>query len=98
MNKSKTKTDLKNWRDIPIGGKIIKPGTAKEFKTGNWRTLKPVRDEKKCIHCLRCFLYCPDNAVKVKNGKVVKIDYNYCKGCGICARECPVGAIKMEKE
>ena len=75
MNKSKAKTDLKNWRDIYIGGKIIKPGNAKEFKTGNWRTLKPVRDEKKCIHCLRCFLYCPDNAVKVKNGKVVKIDY-----------------------
>jgi pyruvate ferredoxin oxidoreductase delta subunit len=83
---------------MPIGGKIIKPGNAKEYKTGSWRNKKPVWDEKKCIHCLRCFLYCPDGAVKVKNGKVVGINYDYCKGCGICAKECPVKAIKMENE
>ncbi|NIW10200.1 MAG: pyruvate synthase, partial [Gammaproteobacteria bacterium] len=22
----------------------------------------------------------------------------YCKGCGVCANECPVDAIKMERE
>ncbi|MFA6808915.1 MAG: 4Fe-4S binding protein [Eubacteriales bacterium] len=26
------------------------------------------------------------------------MDYAYCKGCGICAAECPTGAIHMEKE
>ena len=83
---------------MPIGGKIIKPGSAKEYKTGSWRNKKPVWDKKKCIHCLRCFLYCPDGAVKVKNGKVVGINYDYCKGCGICAKECPVKAIKMKNE
>jgi pyruvate ferredoxin oxidoreductase delta subunit len=30
-------------------------------------------------------------------GKCV-IDYNYCKGCGICAEECPVDAIEMKME
>jgi 2-oxoacid:acceptor oxidoreductase delta subunit (pyruvate/2-ketoisovalerate family) len=26
------------------------------------------------------------------------IDYDYCKGCGICANECPVKAIDMRRE
>jgi Pyruvate/2-oxoacid:ferredoxin oxidoreductase delta subunit len=25
----------------------------------------------------------------------IKIDMDYCKGCGICAHECPKGAIEM---
>jgi Pyruvate/2-oxoacid:ferredoxin oxidoreductase delta subunit len=28
----------------------------------------------------------------------VKIDYDYCKGCGICAQECPAKAIRMVAE
>ena len=27
-----------------------------------------------------------------------EIDYDYCKGCGICAAECPCGAIDMIPE
>ena len=26
------------------------------------------------------------------------IDYDYCKGCGLCVAECPCGAIRMEPE
>jgi Pyruvate/2-oxoacid:ferredoxin oxidoreductase delta subunit len=26
------------------------------------------------------------------------IDYDHCKGCGICAEECPKDAIHMEEE
>jgi len=25
-------------------------------------------------------------------------DYDYCKGCGICANECPTKAIEMVRE
>ncbi|MEM2686731.1 MAG: 4Fe-4S binding protein, partial [Thermoproteota archaeon] len=34
----------------------------------------------------------------IRNGSEVKIDYNYCKGCGICAEECPRKAITMVPE
>jgi len=36
--------------------------------------------------------------IKVKDGKIVGIDLNHCKGCGICAHECPVDAIEMVEE
>jgi len=88
----------KGWKDLPTGGIITKPGSALDFKTGDWRSEKPIWDEKKCTSCLICFIYCPDSAIKVKDGKMTGIDYDYCKGCGICAKECPVKVIKMEME
>ena len=52
-----------------------------------------------CFECDNCFGVCPDNAVMKlgSNGKY-EIDYDFCKGCGICARECPCGAITMVPE
>jgi pyruvate ferredoxin oxidoreductase delta subunit len=47
----------KGWRNIPIGGIIDKGGTAKEYKTGDWRTFAPIRDEAKCINCMICWVY-----------------------------------------
>ena len=44
----------KGWKEIPIGGLIDKGGTAKAYKTGTWRTFKPVVDKSKCINCLQC--------------------------------------------
>jgi pyruvate ferredoxin oxidoreductase delta subunit len=34
----------------------------------------------------------------VAEEKMIGIDYDYCKGCGICSAECPVEAIKMVGE
>lgn len=85
----------KGWREIPIGTRIEVPGNAREYKTGDWRTFKPIRDNDKCTNCLFCWIYCPDGAIPVEDGKVADIDYDYCKGCGICAFECPVDAIEM---
>jgi 2-oxoacid:acceptor oxidoreductase delta subunit (pyruvate/2-ketoisovalerate family) len=52
-----------------------------------------------CFECDNCYGVCPDNAViKIGPGKGFEFNYDYCKGCGICAEECPCGAIKMEAE
>jgi pyruvate ferredoxin oxidoreductase gamma subunit len=47
---------------------------------------------------------CPDNAVLKladsadANVNGYAIDLDYCQGCGMCASECPCGAIRMEPE
>ncbi len=52
-----------------------------------------------CFECDTCYGVCPDNAViKLGAGKRFEFKYDYCKGCGICAAECPCGAIKMVPE
>lgn len=88
----------KGWKEIPEAGLILEAGNSVKYKTGAWRSQRPIRDKEKCIHCLLCWIYCPDTAIKVKDGKIKEIDYDYCKGCGICARECPVKCIEMEPE
>ncbi|MCC8027598.1 MAG: 4Fe-4S binding protein [Clostridium sp.] len=61
------------------------------------RTFRPVINQETCKNCLRCFLVCPDGTID-KSGEQLEIDYDYCKGCGICARQCSFGAITMIKE
>ncbi|HYA68526.1 MAG TPA: NAD(P)-binding protein [Acidimicrobiales bacterium] len=52
-----------------------------------------------CFECDNCFGVCPDNAVhKLGLGQRYQFDYDYCKGCGLCAMECPCGAIDMVPE
>ncbi len=82
---------------ITIAGINKKAGSSKEYKTGGWRTMKPEVDVEKCIQCFKCFDYCPDGAVK-KTEDAIEFDLDYCKGCGICERECPVKAIVMKVE
>jgi len=52
-----------------------------------------------CFECDNCYGVCPDNSViKLGPGKRFEFNYDYCKGCGVCATECPCGAIKMVSE
>lgn len=52
-----------------------------------------------CFECDNCYAVCPDNAVlKLGPGNRFAINYDYCKGCGLCAEECPCGAIEMIRE
>lgn len=79
------------------------PGPGDAGKTGSWRVLRPVIDLKKCIPaksgkhaCFLCWLYCPDGVVSRTIPPT--INYQYCKGCEICAEECPAHAIEMVEE
>jgi 2-oxoacid:acceptor oxidoreductase delta subunit (pyruvate/2-ketoisovalerate family) len=53
-----------------------------------------------CFSCDNCYGVCPDNAViKLgEPGERYAIDYDFCKGCGLCVAECPSGAIEMVPE
>ncbi len=52
-----------------------------------------------CFECDNCYGVCPDNAVvKLGPGNRFRFNLDYCKGCGLCASECPCGAIRMEPE
>lgn len=56
-----------------------------------------------CIACDNCWTLCPDSAVlktseRAEDGSHYVFDYDYCKGCGLCAHECPCGFIAMQDE
>jgi 2-oxoacid:acceptor oxidoreductase delta subunit (pyruvate/2-ketoisovalerate family) len=56
-----------------------------------------------CLACDNCWTLCPDSAVlkiaeRAMDGSHYLFDYDYCKGCGLCAHECPSGYIGMEDE
>jgi formate dehydrogenase (NADP+) beta subunit len=56
-----------------------------------------------CMSCDNCWTLCPDNSVlkverSTEDNRNYVFDYDHCKGCGICAHECPVGFIAMVDE
>jgi 2-oxoacid:acceptor oxidoreductase delta subunit (pyruvate/2-ketoisovalerate family) len=51
-----------------------------------------------CNECELCLIFCPDLAISRRTDGGFEIDMNYCKGCGVCAAECPRGAITMTQE
>ncbi|MDD2643074.1 MAG: pyruvate synthase subunit PorD [Methanobacteriaceae archaeon] len=77
-----------------IGGAIANPGNTRINKTGSWRTFKPTLNKDECVDCDNCILFCPEGCIN----KDHDIDYDYCKGCGICKNECPVKAIELARE
>ena len=105
--------ELNTWyyADAPA---TVRPRLAAARRTGTFDEVTGGLDEstalfeaRRCLSCGNCFgcdnCYgaCPDNAV-IKTGPGgpgdYEIDYDYCKGCGICAAECPCGAIAMVPE
>ena len=51
-----------------------------------------------CNLCLQCVLSCPDACIRLDDCQTgLTVDLDFCKGCGICAHECPRGVITMEE-
>ena len=71
--------------------------SSKDVKTGSWRSYKPILDKEKCTKCLTCWKYCPDVAIDIVDEYPV-VNYDFCKGCGICSNECPKKCIKMVRQ
>ena len=82
---------------VTIAAINYEPGSSKKYKTGSWRSMKPIIDTQKCKKCWTCYNYCPDSAI-IKCEENAMVDYDYCKGCGICAAECKFDAIEMVEE
>lgn len=100
--------ELVGWSQVNKGG-VVFPGSSLRYLTGSWRVERPMIDHSKCIMCRECWLYCPDDAVievwrEVERGgrsikvKEIEFNYDYCKGCGVCAEVCPTKAITMARE
>ncbi|CAM3195792.1 2-oxoacid:acceptor oxidoreductase family protein [Rhodothermus bifroesti] len=85
------------YHKLPIGG-VITPEIRWFPKTGGWRNERPVFHETLCVNCLLCWAHCPEPAILVHNRRMEGINYDYCKGCGICATSCPTGALSMVPE
>lgn len=75
----------------PLSGAVISREAARCFSCGD------------CLACDNCWTLCPDSAVlktkeEASDGSNYVFDYDYCKGCGLCAYECPCGYIEMVED
>jgi len=86
------------WKDLNIGSIVTEPGNASQYQTGDWRSQRPILDNSKCIKCGICYIFCPEGCVEQNPDGYFEANLFYCKGCGICARECWTRAITMIEE
>ena len=70
-------------------------GRAGDSDSDRWRVVRPVMDKERCTDCGACIEACPMAAIHA-DGAVVRIRYEGCIGCGICAVNCRIHAIGME--
>ena len=89
---------MKKSKKYPVVSGISYPKEGAMGKTGSWRVFRPTLIKSKCVKCLRCWIYCPEASIKRNKDDSIEIDYTYCKGCGVCAEQCPTKAIEMKRE
>jgi pyruvate ferredoxin oxidoreductase delta subunit len=85
-------------KDVLPGAVVTEPGNARAYKTGDWRSQKPTYNFDRCIKCAVCQIYCPEGCIEPNAEGYYEANMYYCKGCGICARECWTKVITMVEE
>jgi len=75
---------------------LVEPASSLKVKTGEWKVLQPAVNHQKCTKCFKCVVYCPDLCIEEKNSRITP-NLDFCKGCALCAKLCPVKAVIMEK-
>jgi Pyruvate/2-oxoacid:ferredoxin oxidoreductase delta subunit len=95
-----------NVEDIKIGRFLASDIAAKaEAKQEEiWDGERTLQEAERCLSCgtcnlcLECVSFCPDASIRLDERETsVAVDLDHCKGCGICAYECPRGVITMEE-
>jgi len=87
----------KSAHEIPLTC-LSEPTKGSAGRTGFWRTFRPILDRGKCTKCLLCWIYCPEAVINRDADDYPIINYEYCKGCGVCAYECRTKALTMHQE
>ena len=104
MSNTKTHTwdvsDFDNWTYdmIPNGAVVIDAGNSVQYITGGWRSDMPIWNKENCSSCMLCWVHCPDSSILVADGEMTGIDYDHCKGCGVCVHECRFDALVLVPE
>lgn len=86
------------WKNLEIGNIVVEPGSASQYETGGWRSQRPIIDNSRCNKCGLCYIFCPEGCIEQETDGYYKVNLFYCKGCGICDKECPRKTITMVEE
>ncbi len=87
---------LNSFNGETIGASFFKPEERdyNDFNSytatvASWRIIKPVYNRDVCIDCQNCWVWCPDTSIVSRDKQMLGIDYDHCKGCGVCVEVCP---------
>lgn len=84
-------------KNLPVTPLASEPGNAARIaRMEAWRLADPIVDPSRCTLGLECLVYCPEGAISLEEGGIT-FSSSLCKGCGICANECPEKAIYMRE-
>ena len=65
------------------------PNNSYTASVADWRSIKPIYNRDLCIDCQYCWIFCPDTSIVSRDKIMIGVDYEHCKGCGVCVEVCP---------